>query len=169
MDEFLTKPIRPADLLAAIDRVLGAHSPPKTRSLDLLDAPVLLAACGDDDATLEKISQVLRARLPDHLMAVQDALREQNSVRLREAAHNLCGSVTAFSTVVGTVASDLEDRAARGQLEEAGPLVQQLEAMARELLELAGGLSLKALRQHAETSPDSRPAEQPSKGQTGDH
>src|SRR5437773_1478980 len=38
MDDFLTKPIRPADLLAAIDRVLGAHSPPKTRSLDLLDA-----------------------------------------------------------------------------------------------------------------------------------
>ena len=29
MDEFLTKPIRPADLLAAIDRVLRAHSSPK--------------------------------------------------------------------------------------------------------------------------------------------
>jgi hypothetical protein len=67
------------------------------------------------------------------------------------------------------VASDLEDQAASGQLEEAWPLVQQLEGMARELLQLASGLSLEALRQQAETSTDSRTAEQTSEGQTGDN
>src|SRR3954451_4488906 len=129
----------------------------------------VLVACGGDAATLERISQVLRARLPDHLTAVQEALRERDAVRLREAAHKLCGTVAAFSTVVGAVASDLEDQAERGQLEEACPLVQQLEGMARELLQLASGLSLEALRQQAETSTDSRPAEQPNEGQTGDN
>ena len=50
--------------------------------------------------------------------------------RLREAAHKLCGLLSAFSTVAGDVASDLEDHAAQGQLDEARPLVERLEAMA---------------------------------------
>ena len=58
---------------------------------------------------------------------------ERDAVRLREAAHKLCGMVAAFSTVAGGVASDLEDHAAQGQLEEARPLVEQLETIAREL------------------------------------
>jgi hypothetical protein len=38
--------------------------------------------------------------------------------------------VAAFSTAAGAVASDLEDHAAQGQIEEARPLVAQLETMA---------------------------------------
>jgi hypothetical protein len=44
------------------------------------------------------------------------------------------------------VASDLEDHAAQGQLEQARPLVGQLETMADELVRLASGLSLETLR-----------------------
>jgi hypothetical protein len=55
--------------------------------------------------------------------------------------------VAAFSSVAGGVASDLEDYAAQGQLDEARPLVGQLEPMADELVLLASGLSLEALRQ----------------------
>ena len=130
MDDFLAKPIQAADLWAAIDRVVGARPPADRPGPGLLDPRVLLAACGGDAAILEKICQAFRARLPDHLTAVQDALRERDAPRLREAAHKLCGMVAAFSTVAGGVASDLEDHAARGQLEEARPLVEQLEAMA---------------------------------------
>ena len=48
--------------------------------------------------------------------------------------------VAAFSSAAGRVASDLEDRAAQGLLEEAGPMVGQLETMAQELLRLADSL-----------------------------
>ena len=65
--------------------------------------------------------------------------------RLREAAHKLCGMVAAFSTVAGGVASDIEDLAAQGQLEEARPLVGQLEMMAQELIRALDGLSLETL------------------------
>jgi hypothetical protein len=51
--------------------------------------------------------------------------------------------------VVGAVVSNLEDHAARGQLEEAWPLVEQLEAMARELIEQVDGVSIEALRDQA--------------------
>jgi hypothetical protein len=68
---------------------------------------------------------------------------------LRQAAHKFCALLFAFSTVAGNVASDLEDRAAQRQLEEARPLVERLETMTPALLRLAGGLSLETLRQQA--------------------
>src|SRR5206468_10829013 len=111
---------------------------------------VLLAAGGGDAAILEKICQAFRARLPAHLRAVQDALRDRDAPRLREAAHKLSGMVAAFSTVAGGVASELEDHAAQGQLEKARPLVGQLETMAQELMRVVGGLSLETLRQQTE-------------------
>jgi PAS domain S-box-containing protein len=154
MDDFLAKPIQAASLWAAIDRLVAARPPADRPGPGLLDPGVLLAACGGDAVILEKICQAFRAGLPDQLMAVQLALREQDSVRLREAAHKLCGMVAAFSTVAGGVASDLEDHAAHGQLEKARSLVDQLDTMARELLLLAGGLSLETMRQQAETAGD---------------
>jgi two-component system sensor histidine kinase/response regulator len=146
MDDFLAKPIQAADLWAATERVMGPRQPAYRPGQGLIDPRVVLAACGGDATTLEKICEVLRARLPDHLMAVQDALRERDAARLREAAHKLCGTVAAFSTVFGAVASDLEDQAARGQLEAARPLVDQLEAFARELIRQVDSLSIEALR-----------------------
>ena len=98
--------------------------------------------------------QAFRTYLPDRLAEVGDALREQDAPRLREAAHKLCAMLAAFSTAAGGVASDLEDHAAQGRLEEARPLVEQLEAMARELLRLASGLSLETLRQQTGPADD---------------
>ncbi len=167
MDDFLTKPIQTPDLWAAIDRVLResanrrdgetakeqtplAASPFRPLAVSqagLLDPPVLLAACGGDAVILERICQAFRAYLPDQLAAIQDALRERDAVRLREAAHKLCGMVAAFSTMAGEAASELEDLAAQGRLEEARPLVEKLEPMADELVRLADGLSLETLRQ----------------------
>jgi CheY-like chemotaxis protein len=160
MDDFLPKPIKAADLWAATERVTGSRPPADRPGPGLLDPRVVLAACGGDAATLETICQVLRARLPDHLMAVHDALRTRDAVRLREAAHKLCGTVAAFSTAVGAVASDLEDQAARGELEAARPLVEQLEAIARELIQQVDGLSIEALRAQAglPTSATGQPA-----------
>ncbi len=119
----------------------------------ILDPRALLAACGGDAIILEKICQAFRAGLPDHWKAVQDALQARDSPRLREAAHKLCGMVSAFSAVAGQVASELEDRAAQGLLEEARPLVGRLDAMVQELLQVVVGLSLDALReQHAKAA-----------------
>src|SRR5262249_2347170 len=145
MDDFLAKPIQAADLWAGIDRVVGAGSRTDPSGPGLLNPQVLLAACGGDGAILDKICQAFPARLPDHLRAVQDALRDHDAPRLREVAHKLAGMVAAFSTVAGGVASDLEDRAAQWQLAEAGSLAARLETMAEELMRLVGDLSLDAL------------------------
>ncbi len=85
MDEFLSKPIHAADLWSAIDRVVARRPPPEPLQQGLIDPPVLLAACGADAGILEKICKTFQARLPEHLRAVQDALRGGDAPRLREA------------------------------------------------------------------------------------
>jgi CheY-like chemotaxis protein/HPt (histidine-containing phosphotransfer) domain-containing protein len=161
MDEFLAKPIQAADLWAALDRIAAAGARRFGRAdrpgPRLLDARVLLAACGGDAAILDKICQALRARLPDHLRAVEDALRARDVRRLREAAHRLCGMVAAFSTVAGGLASELEDVAAQDRLEAARPLVEQLARLAPELLRAVDGLALETLRAQTGTAEDLHP------------
>jgi response regulator RpfG family c-di-GMP phosphodiesterase len=150
MDDFQTKPIRPADLAAAIDRVLRAHPPRQSRRRDLLDAQVLLAACGGDPILLRKMCQTLTARLPDHLAGLRDALRDQDAARLREAAHKSSGMLSEFSSAAGDLAGSLEELAARTQLADTAPILEQLQTMAHELLKAADGITVEALRRQAE-------------------
>ena len=145
MDDFQTKPIRPADLLAAIDRVLRTHSSRRSRRRDLLDAPVLLAACGGDPNLLGKIGQTLTARVPEHLAALRDALRDRDAPRLREAAHKCCGMLSEFSAAAGDLAGSLEDLAAGTQLDKAPPILEQLETIAQELVKQIDGITVEAL------------------------
>jgi PAS domain S-box-containing protein len=166
MDEFLAKPIHAADLWTMIHYIVPAHRPADQPRPRLLAPDVLLAACGYDSVILEKVCQAFRASLPEHLNAVKDALSAGNAPRLREAAHKLCGALTAFSSVAGSLASDLEDHAARGELDQAPPLVEQLETMALELMRLVNGLSIDALRDQAGALASSERAAVPSFGES---
>jgi PAS domain S-box-containing protein len=152
MDEYLSKPFTAADLWAAIDRVLRTRPPRTPPQLDLLDAPVLLAACGADPTMLRKLCRSLQSRVPEHLAAIRDALRDQDAPGLREAAHKFCGLLSAFSTVAGDQAASLEDLAARGLLQETLPVVEQLDSCATELARRAGGLTIETLRQQADAA-----------------
>ncbi len=166
MDDFLTKPVRPADLWKAIERVLKPRSPrrpacsaaafvpgrgetpsPAEQSdLDLLDAPVLLAACGGDATLLGKMCRSLESQVPRHLAVIHDALRDRDALRLRETAHKCCGVLSMFSTVAGDLAGSLEDFATGAKLDKAPPILAQLETLAPELLKQVAGLSIGALR-----------------------
>jgi CheY-like chemotaxis protein len=146
MDGFLAKPIRSDDLWATIDHVAGAsrhHDGPAA----LLAPQVLLAACGGDDEILRGICEGFRANSPGQVAAIRDAFRNNDAPRLREAAHKWCGMVSAFSTLAGGLASDLEDLATRSQLDEAGALVDRIDAAGQQLVQrLADGLTVETLR-----------------------
>jgi PAS domain S-box-containing protein len=158
MDDFQTKPVSAAGLLAAIDRLVPAPGVPRPAQADagghvgLLDPVAVLAACGDDAEVLRGMCRAFETYLPVRLTEVGDALQAQDSPRLREAAHKLCALLFAFSTTAGNVASDLEDHAAQGRLDEARPLVECLGMMGQEIVRLAAGLSLEALRLQAEAT-----------------
>jgi two-component system, sensor histidine kinase and response regulator len=158
MDDFLSKPIRAADLWAAIERVVRPRAPRERVGEGLLDPRILWEVCGGDAGVLDKICAAFRSRAPDHLAAAKDALRQRDSSGLCQAANKLSGMLAAFSDVAAGVASDLEEHAARGQLDEARPLAHRLEAMADELVRLVGSLSLETLRHQADTAEDRKRA-----------
>ena len=183
MDDFLTKPVSAAALLAAIDRLAPAPSPRPLppagergeggqadagEHIGLLDPVAVLRACGEDAEALRGMCRALETRLSVRVAELGDALRAQDAPRLREAAHKLCPLLFAFSTTAGNVASDLENQAAQGRLVEALPLVERLEEMAQELLPLVGGLSLETLRRQRDDIDDHQPAGQPRRQPAGD-
>ncbi len=150
MDDFLTKPIRRADLLAAIDRVVRRRPNQEPPRPDLVDPAVLLAACGGDPTMLQKMCRSLHARIPQHLAALREALKDQDASRLREAAHKACGMLSVFSTIADNHAADLEELAAGGQLDRAAPMLAQLETIVGELLKLVDGITIESLRHQAQ-------------------
>src|SRR5262249_22605423 len=127
-------------------RVLRAQSPRSSRRQDLLDAPVLLAACGGDPTLLRKMCRTLTARVPEYLAALREALGDQDAPRLREAAHKCCGMLSEFSTVAGDIAGSLEELAVGTQLDKAARLLKQLDTTAHELVKQVDGITVEALR-----------------------
>jgi two-component system sensor histidine kinase/response regulator len=103
---------------------------------------------------LNEMGQNFKSNAPSLLNEVGGALRDHNAPRLHRAAHKLHGTITAFSTVAGAVASELEDLAARGQLEEARPLVERLGAMIEELIAQVDCLSIETLRDQVGNADD---------------
>jgi CheY-like chemotaxis protein len=143
MDDFLTKPVAAAALLAAIDRLVSSHQVPKPPQAEagpsggLLDPAAVLTACGDDAEGLRRMCEDFQTYAPARLAEAGEALRDRDAPRLRQAAHKFCPLLLAFSTAASNLASDLEDHAAQGQLEEAQPLVERLETMTQELMRMA--------------------------------
>src|SRR5262245_2170769 len=145
MDDFQTKPIRPADLLAAIDRVVGTQSSQPPGASDVLDAPGLLAACGGQPTLLAKMCQSLASRAPDQMATINAALKNEDIQRLRDAAHKSCGFLSEFSSIAGDLAGDLEHLASKGELHEAHKVAEILSQRVAELLRLTDGLTLDRL------------------------
>jgi len=162
MDEFLTKPFRPDDLWATIDRLMGSQGPATMTNGEIaephieLNAATILATCGGDEALLTKMCQTFCSRMPEHLAALDQALETQDTRSVREIAHKMRGMLTTFSKDAGNVASKLEDTASedtaledtgtQGRVDECRALGKELRDVATELVEIVMHLSLKRLQ-----------------------
>jgi hypothetical protein len=69
--------------------------------------------------------------------------------------------LAAFSTVAGDLAANLEDLAACRLLDEALPILEQLDKSATELARVAGGLTVETIWKQAEATDDSNRAAGP--------
>lgn len=145
MDDFLSKPVQAEALWEVIDRVVAARPPKHHVDWGLLDPRVILGSCGGESPILEKICRTFQTSVPNQMARVRSAMNDNDAPRLREAVHLLRGTLSAFSTVAGRAASNIESEAARGQIEECVPLVTRLESICSELLEQTRNLSIDRL------------------------
>jgi two-component system, sensor histidine kinase and response regulator len=148
MDEFLAKPIEAGPLLAAIDHLISDLPPtpqPAAAGESLLDPRAILRACGGQADVFEQLRVVFRRNLPVLMDEVHAAMRVGDLSAVREGAHQLVGTIGAFSTAAADLASILEDAATAGDRDGCAALVEKLALSCEALLEATATLTLRSL------------------------
>jgi CheY-like chemotaxis protein/HPt (histidine-containing phosphotransfer) domain-containing protein len=160
MDEYLAKPVRPADLYAILERAVPAEGPGAPDGPDsagiLIDARALLAACDEDEELLRSMCRHFQAFAPARLAEVGAALRDRDAPRLRDAAHKLGGMAASFSASAAEAASLLERLGAEGNVEEALAVYSRLTRLAERLLPCLDAVSVERLRREREPDREDR-------------
>jgi CheY-like chemotaxis protein len=130
MNGFVSKPLRPETLLAAIDSLFEAgeiHPPsavadapaapaPDADRADLVDAAALLADFGQDRALLDETIAVFLADAPLQIEALRVAVAARDAVEIARAAHAIKGAVGLFSTGAAYLAARTLEESARAGL-----------------------------------------------------
>ena len=153
-DDYLTKPIRTAELFAAVERLRNAKTNATPEAPALTNAPgtnafdinaALRHVEGDRDL-LDEIVRIFADQCPKTLYEIQNAIRAADLPALERAAHSLKGSASNLCAIgVTQAAAELEESARSGDssssrerfqtLEsEVGNLLRELEAFSRKVV-----------------------------------
>jgi CheY-like chemotaxis protein len=162
MDDHLTKPITLERLATVVERWVAprtAEPAPDPASSDPADAghgapdpPAVAAAVLDADvvATLQELERHSHSLLPHlihlflqempvHLVALQDAVAQEDSSRVAELAHRLKGSAAQFgATQLSHRCAALQEAANRADL---GQAATQMAALQREFVRVRAALA----------------------------
>jgi PAS domain S-box-containing protein len=145
MDDYVSKPVRPHELFAAIEAQVRctarvelasngqppAEAPLECESLDW-DAAVL--RLNGDEELLRDLAEVFLEEYPKCLVAIHEGLETQEMAQVRRAAHTLKGSLGHFMAKGPAAAAlQVETLAAAGSGEALADAVQVLEAQLERL------------------------------------
>jgi two-component system sensor histidine kinase/response regulator len=157
MDDYVTKPIRTGELIAAIqttNRRDGSRSagqleplPVSSTAIDREALTRLAASVGDEDPSfMAELLDEFAAEAPAMIAALGDAVRGGNAKDAHRIAHTLKSNAATFGAMpLSEVARDLEAQAKEGSLEGADVLVTQLsgeyERVSTEFEKIRGELT----------------------------
>ena len=146
MDAYVSKPLRPDELLATIDNVLATGSAlcqqapvpqerdaagvvsVSERASSTIDENALLADFGQNRTLLAEVISVFLSDVPEHLAALRSAVATRRADSLAAAAHSLKGSVGLFSKARAyEIARALEHAARGGDLTGVDARCEELE------------------------------------------
>jgi PAS domain S-box-containing protein len=149
MDDFLAKPVRAAEVYAALDRVITTHpvvaSDAHAANSTLIDPEILLSGCAADAMLLAEMIQLYEDEAPGLLARVEAAVRSSDAERLRTAAHSLRGLVSSFSTSAAKAAQALEQLGSEGRAGEAPEQYQVLNRAVQELRTILPTVTIEKL------------------------
>jgi PAS domain S-box-containing protein len=154
MDEYVTKPIREQQLLAALRDVLGEEvarqqaappiDEPPVRAADVLDWDHALRICSGDHSLLRDLVEAFLDEHPRRLEEIRQAMDSEDFELLNRAAHTIKGSMRYFGAQgVFDRAFGLEQLGASKSLEGAeelyGLLKQELARLLPHLTDYVQG------------------------------
>ena len=146
MDDYMSKPIRVEELVAALERStaregdrIRAEVPPSTEVLDRAALERLRATMGA--GFLDELLPTFLEDSRELVGTMRRALGENDADSFRRAAHSLKSNAASFGAMtLSTLAKDLEALAKSGSLDGAAPRVERLagecERVARALREV---------------------------------
>ncbi|MFC1735257.1 response regulator [Candidatus Hydrogenedentota bacterium] len=139
MNDYVAKPIRGQELLAAIERCLAsqqtapsygnAHSTLDPRpSVPVFDPSVLLGNLDGDEELLKTIIDGFLEDIPREIGALKKALEENDAPLIERQAHTIKGaSANVGAEALRQVASEAENAAKAGNLEKAASQTLEIE------------------------------------------
>ncbi|MGD9022846.1 MAG: response regulator, partial [Deltaproteobacteria bacterium] len=107
MDDYISKPIRPEDLLSVIDKTLNALTKNKDSGRgdskevevpaeDVFDVSEAMKAVSGDKGLFEEIAALFAQSAADNMGKIRQGIAARNAIAVEEAAHSLKGSVANF-------------------------------------------------------------------------
>jgi CheY-like chemotaxis protein/HPt (histidine-containing phosphotransfer) domain-containing protein len=129
MDGYVTKPLKAADLAAAIAQLLPAVPLPQTPAgTSPVDVSAALRGVEGNQSLLENLFEVFQQDYPRQLAEIQDAIGMGDAERTARVAHSVKGVVGYFGTQhASALAAQLEALGHQADWEGALSLVQELE------------------------------------------
>ena len=145
MDDYISKPIRPDELVDTIERVAarfsiekrgGASSKAQRLLEDTLDARALLAGVRGDRALLAELIEIFREDSKTMLEEIEAAVEQSDAGALASSAHAFLGSLGNFAAKgASEKAREIERKARQGDLSESGLLFASLAEETKRLIE----------------------------------
>jgi len=151
MDEYLTKPVKPEELLAALNRLVAAGAPEPARGPDQSGAPVVVGEAapeagfdftvalnyvGGDRVLLDELLGIFVEEAPLRMKAIQRAIAAGEAAELTREAHTIKGALKVIgATTAAGLAQGLEALGRDGNTSEADKLAVALERELDRLLQ----------------------------------
>jgi signal transduction histidine kinase/DNA-binding response OmpR family regulator len=128
MDSYVTKPLKAADLVAAIAQLLPAAPLPRTPAgTPPVDMSAALRSVEGDQGLLENLFEAFQQDYPRQLAEIQAAIGTGDAERTARVAHSVKGVVGYFGTQrAAALAAQLETLGRQAELQGALSLVQEL-------------------------------------------
>jgi PAS domain S-box-containing protein len=135
-DEYLSKPIRAADLEAALQRV-GSQAERSRNSVQSVefDRSFTLNQLGGDESLLHEILGLIADEIPGQLDRIREGLSREDGQMSSIAAHTLKGSASLFLTPAAMAPlQELEKFSKTGQIDEARNRLAAVQSLIDDLL-----------------------------------
>ncbi len=146
MDDYVTKPLEPKQVLATIELWLSGDQSLQVEmegpavekaapAVPLIDLDKALPRFGDDkEFFLEMLAEFIQT-IPERTQALRQAAAEANCEEVSRQAHTLKGAASNFNAEpLTTLAKELELGARNGSLDNAGERIDQIAAQVEQLI-----------------------------------